>query len=116
MEHPAPRAHKPSSFHTPEIQKLLSYPQAELQEVDQCVFGARSRKPTALCCVCVPSFGRFRALSRSMLRCDHGHQHLCLRGCEVDNFYQKLVFQTAAAKEYPMRMNRFLSSVLLYEI
>eukprot|EP00959_Pyramimonas_sp_CCMP1952_P237381 4961099-Pyramimonas_sp.AAC.1 len=57
MEHPAPAPWRPqsiSSWETPEISWALELPGVDYVQVDQCAYGARSRKPTGLLAVNAP--------------------------------------------------------------
>ena len=109
MEHPRlphwiPNA--PSSWLLPELQCIASGPNARSVQVDQCMVGAPSMKPTTLLCLQV---NRIALLDLQCLRCDRQHVHQqVLRGLDEDG-----LFRTAPAKQYPRGLCSLLARLAL---
>lgn len=94
-------------WQVPAIRSLLRRARAWLVELDQCMFGAPSMKPTTL----LVSHACLLALT---VRCDGSHVHEVLKGKVWSEFFQKLVFRTKLAQVYPDQLcQRFAQAVRL---
>ena len=109
MEHPRkptslPTA--PSSWMIPELRFLASLPNCNAVDVDQCMTGAPSKKPTTLLCLQV---NNLQQLLDAPLLCDGSHVHSkVLRGLDADG-----LFRTAPAKQYPQGLCSILAKLAL---
>ena len=107
MEHPkrpdwVPLA--PSSWLLPELRYIASLPCAQAVDVDQCMFGAPSRKPTTLLLLQVKHAQELLQLPRI---CDGQHTHQqVLRGIDENG-----LFRTAPAKQYPQGLCAILAKL-----
>ena len=106
MEHPrcptwVPGA--PSSWLLPELQYIASLPNAKLLEVDQCMFGAVSKKPTSLLCLNVKNFEQFETAAHQCTHLDHEE---VLIGLDDNG-----TFRTSPSKQYPPGFCHALASI-----
>ena len=107
MEHPMrpswmPTA--PSSWLVPELRYLARQPNCVSVDIDQCMFGAASKKPTTLLCLQVQHLHLLRDLPH---RCDKSHVHATvLRGLDSNG-----LFRTAPAKTYPKGLCSILAKL-----
>ena len=105
MEHPRrpewmPLA--PSSWLLPELRYLAALPNCEAHDVDQCMLGAPSKKPTTLLCLQVKCINLLREAPTT---CNRQHVHATtLRGLDADG-----LFRTAPAKQYPRGLCNLLA-------
>ena len=97
MEHPkrpswVPLA--PSSWLVPELKYIARQANCLTPDIDQCMFGAPSKKPTTLLCLQVQHLDLLRNMPHV---CDGNHEHATvLRGLDSEG-----LFRTAPAKTYP---------------
>ena len=96
MEHPrcptwVPEA--PSSWLLPELAYIASLSAARVLDVDQCMFGAPSKKPTTLLCLNALHLEPFE--SAPLVCCHTSHEVILTGKDEHGNF------RTAPAKQYP---------------
>ena len=108
MEHPAtawwaPEA--PSSWMLPELKAHEELPGVVAQYFDQCMAGARSRKPTQLRSVNLPSLSAHIDLLAGGGLCDRSHTHVTLKGKDRDG-----VHLTVPAKMYPPTLCRIFAA------
>ena len=73
--------------------------------LDQCMFSAPSMKPTQL----LVSHEAFQSLA---VRCDGRHQHVSLKGKVWSDLFQRWVFRTKLAQEYPWQMCEAMALVI----
>lgn len=74
-------------------------------ELDQCMFQAPSMKPTQL----LVSHEAFQIMA---IRCDHSHVHEVLKGKVWSEQFQRRVFRTKLAQEYPWPMCETMAMVI----
>ena len=107
MEHPRrpswlPKA--PSSWMIPELRFLASLSNCKAVDVDQCMMGAPSKKPTTLLCLQVNNLQQLLDAPRL---CDGSHVHAkVLRGLDEAG-----LFRTAPAKQYPQGLCSILAKL-----
>jgi len=107
MEHPkrpswVPMA--PSSWLVPELQYIAKQANCFSVDIDQCMFGAPSMKPTTLLCLQVQHLQLLRDIPH---RCDKSHVHATvLRGLDSNG-----LFRTAPAKTYPKGLCSILAKL-----
>ena len=99
MEHPAPAhwvAAAPSSWRLPEVQRLGAMPHSRMVRIDQCCFGALSKKPTTLLCIHLETLPAALARMDNRGLCNHpgGHTTAIGRTATED-------WRTSALKTYP---------------
>ena len=105
MEHPRrpdwmPLA--PSSRLLPGLRYLAGLPNCEAHDVDQCMLGAPSKKPTTLLCLQMKGINLLREAPTT---CNGQHVHATtLRGLDSDG-----LFRTAPAKQYPRGLCNLLA-------
>lgn len=102
-EHPADRLRPPfpSIFCNPEMAALKDTFKLSYFQTDQCMFGARSRKPTGLI---LPADH-----SSVCRKCDHVFKHEPLQGWDS----QWQAFRTTAAAKYPSGFSQQLASMFV---
>eukprot|EP00959_Pyramimonas_sp_CCMP1952_P410007 8592822-Pyramimonas_sp.AAC.1 len=76
--------------------------------VDQCTCGARSKKPTTMLCVSVPTFRDLVAQLPGGGKCPHISHPEELVGVRGNGD-----FRTAAAKQYPSQLCKIIAQALL---
>ena len=96
----------PSSWMVPELQYLAGLTSCKAVDVDQCMLGAPSKKPTTLLCLQVK---RLQLLLDAPTTCDRSHNHATtLRGLDENG-----LFRTAPAKQYPRGLCSILAKLAL---
>lgn len=107
MEHPKRPSRLPpsaSSWIVPELEYIGNLPAAQAVHIDQCMFGAVSKKPTTLLCLQV---SRLHHLLSMPHICDRRHQHqVVLRGLDSNG-----LLRTAPAKQYPKGLRQILAKL-----
>ena len=84
-------------WETPQLKEFARVHRARHVNLDQCMFGAPSVKPTRL----LTSHAALEGLHR---RCQGGHKHIRLKGKTWSEFFMKWVFRTKLAQVYPEAM------------
>ena len=105
-EHPADRGCEPypSIFCSTEIQQLCSIVRLCIYVIDQCMFGAKTRKPTGL----VLPYGN----DEFVRTCNHTQGHTQLFGWDSAG----QCFRTTAATAYPSGLSQALASLFVTRI
>ena len=84
-------------WHVPCYQQLARLTHLHEVDFDQCMWGAPSMKPTRIA-------SSHELLADLRLRCDGQHRHVTLKGKVWSDQFQRVVFRTKLAQEYPWRM------------
>ncbi len=106
-EAPTDRAHA-SSWRLPETTTMASIEGVETISFHQCIFGARSTKPTTLMAGHLPTLGHAVRTKGGGGRCHHGRgAHAGLRGLDGHEW------RTSPAKCYPAGMCRLLGHTFM---
>ncbi len=91
---------------TPPLLDLIKNCRAFPVDFDQCEFGAPSKKPTRL----VVTHCSFLAVQRL---CQGGHNHVRLKGKVWSDQFNKWVYRTKLAQEYPWQLCQAMASAVL---
>ena len=75
-------------------------------DLDQCVFGAPSKKPTRL----VVTHQSFLPVQQW---CQGGHPHVRLKGKVWSEFFQRWVYRTKLAQEYPWQLCQAMAEAIV---
>lgn len=104
LEHPADRGDPyPSFFNTPEVELVKQFCKMKYYVLDQCMFGAQTKKPTGML---LPT-----SSSDMMIRCKHSRKHPQLRGLDSDGN-----FLTTPAARYPPGLCAAVAKVVVRQL
>ena len=84
-------------WQVPCYQTLVRLTHLHEVDFDQCMWGAPSMEPTRVA-------SSHELLTDLRLRCDGQHRHVTLKGKVWSDQFQRVVFRTKLAQEYPWRM------------
>ena len=103
FEHPHDRGHKPfpSVFNSDEMRQLISKFRLQYVRIDQCMFGAPTRKPTGL--VLPKGSGEIVRV------CTHGYTHEMLAGYDAVTKQ----FRTTQAAKYPSGLSQSIAQLFV---
>lgn len=91
---------------TPQMLLLKEFCRALVVDLDQCMFGAPSMKPTRL----LVTHCSFLPIS---CKCQGGHRHVRLKGKVWSQQFKKWVFRTKLAQEYPWQLCQAMADAIV---
>ena len=91
---------------TPKVKELLLWSRGLFVDLDQCFFGAPSKKPTRL----LVSHQIFQSLLAKA--CPGNHKHVVLKGKVFSHQFGRVVYRTKLAQVYPAAMCSAMASAI----